>query len=597
MKWFVLPPAPLTRWQRRAVLITTLAVAATRLYALAPTLWDWDEAQFASGVREYDVARHHPHPPGFPLFILAAKIVRPLAGSDFGACQAVVLLAALALFPLAFALARELRFSFVTSFLASLLFVFFPNVWFYGGTGFSDIPGAATALAAAMLLLRGCRSPRAFLAGAVVLGISAGIRSQALLFGCAPFAVAAWIQLRQSWRRALAAGVIVAAIGAASYGGAALATSSLEGYRNALAGVRDWVRTIDSYLAPGRPPLSTLVDEYFLRPMGGNRLPIVVAALCAIALVASMIRPRAGVWMALAIFAPFAVFAWLMLDYNSIHRYSTSYVFVYALLAAHGAAAASLPLRRWSEGAQVAAQAAMIALVAGRAAYWTIPALREVRDGASPTYAAMQWLRQHVPAGRPVWVEGGLRPHADYFLYDREVRYVTHLTQLPRVGVGRHDYFATEGLQPHAVSSFVRGRQRLWEIARHRYFETSIAPVANLWAFGAGWHELESDGRTIWRWMGRRSVSYLPAVDVKARLTMSLSAAGGISPLVEVRMNGRLLDSFRPGFEPVTREWVVDSRGDAPNELELISSEVTRAPGDPRDLSLLLHAYGWQPLP
>ena len=79
------PPSPLTEWQRRIFRIALAVVTATRLYAIAPSLWDWDEAQFASGVREFNVGRdHHPHPPGFPLYMLAAKLVRPFVSSDFG---------------------------------------------------------------------------------------------------------------------------------------------------------------------------------------------------------------------------------------------------------------------------------------------------------------------------------------------------------------------------------------------------------------------------------------------------------------------------------------------------------------------------------
>jgi hypothetical protein len=63
---------PLTRRQRWIVAALTAAIALTRLYALSRSLWDWDEALFSAGVRAYDVTQHHPHPPGFPRFVLAA---------------------------------------------------------------------------------------------------------------------------------------------------------------------------------------------------------------------------------------------------------------------------------------------------------------------------------------------------------------------------------------------------------------------------------------------------------------------------------------------------------------------------------------------
>ncbi|HJQ39624.1 MAG TPA: glycosyltransferase family 39 protein, partial [Thermoanaerobaculia bacterium] len=233
--------------QRALVWITTLLVALTRFYALAKTPWDWDEVQFAMGVRDYSVGLpfHHPHPPGFPVYMLAAKIVRPLAGSDFAACQTIVFLAACALFPLAFFLARELRFSFETSYGGALLFVFLPNIWFFGGTAFSDIPGLAALLAAALMLLRGRESPRAFLAGAALLGIAAGVRPQALLMGCAPFLAASWYH-RRSLLRILAAGLIVIVIAGACYAGAALASDSIEGYRFGLKTTEDWVGKHDA---------------------------------------------------------------------------------------------------------------------------------------------------------------------------------------------------------------------------------------------------------------------------------------------------------------------------------------------------------------
>ena len=603
MKSLLAPPSPLTSWQRRVLWITFILIVATRYYALARTMWDWDEAQFSAAVREFSVERHHPHPPGFPMFILAAKIVRPLAGSDFRAVQGVTFLAACALFPLAFSLAREMRFPFATAYAGALFFVFLPNVWFYGGTGFSDITGVAASIAAAMLLLRGCRSPRAYFAGALVLGIAAGIRSQTLLFGCAPFLVASWFQIRQSWRRVFGAGLIVFAVGAASYVGAAMASDSIEGYRLSLHGVRDWVRKVDSFLNPNRPPLDELVSDFFVRPMGaGRRLPMVISSLAAIGLLAGFFRSRMSVWLAVATFLPFALFAWLMLDHFSVHRYSTAYMLLWTLLAAHAASIFALPFGRLAPLAQIGA----IALLAGRAAWWTIPALREVRSTDSPTYAAMQWIRRHIPRNHPVWVHGSLAPYVSYFLTDRQVNMFVDYAKLPRTGIAKDDYFATEGLMPGAAAAFRRKRDRVWDIARRRYFETVVVPLSNGWSFGKGWYDPETDGNMSWRWMGLRSEAELPAVRGPARLSLTLSSVMGAPLDIEVIMNDVSLGRFRSsGFEPVTREWIVDAPEDAPNRLAIVSSGVvdlstlTMPPGvaaDPRSLSVQLTSYSWQPV-
>lgn len=592
-------PPPWTAWQRRLIWITFLVVVATRIFALASSLWDWDEAQFASGVREFNVgAKHHPHPPGFPLFMLAAKIVRPFATSDFRATQTIVFLAACALFPLALFLARELRFSFTTAYLGALLFVFFPNVWFYGGTAFSDIPGVATVLAAVWLLFRGCRDPRSYLLGAVVLGVAAGIRSQALLFGLVPLAVASWWQWRSSRRRVVAAALILATIIGASYIGAALSSDSIRAYRGGVEGLQSWVRDVDSFRNPRRLPLLTIAPDYLLRPMAGGRLPVVVCVLALIGLLAAMIRPRLGVWLAVATFLPFSLVAWFGLDLNSIHRYSTSYVFLWALLAAHGAAVLAIPLRRWASCAQVA----LLLFVTARSAFWTIPALQEVRRTESPTHAAMQWLRARVPARHAVWVHGSLAPFAEYYLADRDVRFVNDRQTLPRVSLSPNDFFVTEGLESEAAVTFRRERKRLMEIARPRYFETSIVRLASIWTFDEGWYGQESDGSAVWYWMGRRGKVLLPAGHGRMLLRMTLDTANGEPSDVEVRLNNEIVARVHCGDQPLRGEWVVPSRTDAPNELVILSSNVVnlKARGmadDPRDLGIRLSSYSWSPAP
>lgn len=596
-------PSPLTPWQRRLLWLTFALVMATRFYALAPAYWDLDEAQFAAGVREFNVGRdHHPHPPGFPLFILAAKIVRPLVSSDFRACQTVTFLAACALFPLAFCLGRELRFPFTTAYLGALLFVFFPNVWFYGGTAFSDITGTAAVLAAAWMLFRGCRDSRFYLAGAAMLGVAAGIRGQALLFGLAPLAMASWFQVRRSWRRVAAAALIIGTIVVASYTGAALSSDSIEGYQHSVDGARQWVRNVDSYLSPRRPPLADVAAEYLLRPMAGGRLPLVVCALAVVAILAAIVRRNAGVGLALATFAPFAIFGCFMLDPYSVHRYSTSYVFLWALLASQGAAVLAMPLRRWSPAAAMVIPVVLLGLITARCIHWTFPAIQEVRRTDSPTHAAMQWLRAHVPPRGQVWVHGSLIPFARYSLADRDVRVANDFEKLPRVRVAPNDFFATEGVVTGSEVTFSRRHERLLQIARKRYFETSVVRLAGIWTFAGGWYDQESDGKTIWRWMGKRGRVLLPAVSSRMSLRMTLNTVSGETADVEVWLNGQLLQRFRAGQEPFDGRWVVASRTDAPNELLIVSSNAVnlRARGisdDARDLGLQLTSYSWQPVP
>src|SRR5256885_4788612 len=105
-------------------------------------------------MRSYDVAQHHPHPPGFPLFIALGRAVRLLGLDDFHALQAVSTVAAMLLFPAVLMLGRELRLRAETAMAAAALCAFFPNVWFFGGTAFSDVASLTLVVFAVALLLR-----------------------------------------------------------------------------------------------------------------------------------------------------------------------------------------------------------------------------------------------------------------------------------------------------------------------------------------------------------------------------------------------------------------------------------------------------------
>src|SRR6185369_13183340 len=58
-----------------------LIFLALHLPYLSASLEDLDSVNFALGVGDYDVARHQPHPPGYPVFILIAKAVRTVTPS------------------------------------------------------------------------------------------------------------------------------------------------------------------------------------------------------------------------------------------------------------------------------------------------------------------------------------------------------------------------------------------------------------------------------------------------------------------------------------------------------------------------------------
>lgn len=602
----------------------------TRFFAAARTPWDWDEAQFSMALREYDVAMHQPHPPGFPMFVFAARIVHLFVASEFRSLQTVVVLCACLLFPLAFLLGREAGFRFRTAYHGALLFVFLPTVWFYGGTGFSDVPGVTAVLAACWLLLRarhdGVAVPQsssesessamlwpkprsseepsepeesrgtAFYLGAFVLALAAGVRPQALLFGCVPALLATFAQWKVSRRRVILGILLGAATLALIYLGAATASHSYGKYLEQLEYVQEWVRTTDAYTAPHRPPLGELLDEWVVKPMRGGRLGIVVACLAVLAIVVSIVKRDRAVWLILGIFLPFMLFALLMLDINSYGRYGVGYVALHALLAARGAQALMSPFRRLRVSA-AAMQAVLMLAITARYGWWTFPAIHDVRTTVSPTAALGDWAKK-LPPDAVLWVHGGMRPMLQAALPGRPMHFILGMDEIPPGAPLRNSWYIAEGLSnERSAVEFRRPRRRTWEIARLRYFETYAVPLSQVWRFAGGWYGEEVEGEQVTRWMRARSTTFVPADGQRSRLTLQVVSPSEIQPtqIVEVRWNGVVIDRFPSPGHLITWSQEVDTKAGT-NLLELRASGIATLATDRREFGVRLFEYSLRPL-
>ena len=145
---------------------------------LPASLEDLDSVNFALGIRDYDVARHQPHPPGYPVFILIAKAVRS-AGFPEPTALALVSVAGGALGVLAIAaLFRRLDGrdgSWSTA--ATAVAMTAPLYWFTAARPLSDIAGLAAAVAVQAMTL-GAVGTRGLAIAAGCAGLAAGLRSQ-----------------------------------------------------------------------------------------------------------------------------------------------------------------------------------------------------------------------------------------------------------------------------------------------------------------------------------------------------------------------------------------------------------------------------------
>jgi hypothetical protein len=577
--------------QRRILLVLAIVIGLTRFLAVAQTMFDWDEALFSLGVRDYDVNDHRPHPPGYPLFIAAAKIIA-LSGLDAFRClQIVVVLGALFLFPALYLLAREIGFDFRTAVAGAAVYAFLPNVWIYGGTAFSDIPATTLTFLACALLLRGRRDPHAYIGGAVVLGIVAGIRPANLIIGAVPALMATWTQLRaKSYRAVAAAAILGATIVAGSYLGAAMASRGLHDFLYVVRAQSEYVRNIDSWRNPARPSLYQAAKEFLLWPFWQEDVLNAIAIAGALSTIAAIVRRRLAPLLTLAMFMPLALISWLNLDIRAAGRYAVVYLAAYVLLAADG-------FLLFGKKMQLVFCSAIIIIFI----VWTWPALQAQRTKASPPVAALQWVRDNVRPSETVYVQGRFGPQSDYVLADRHPKFFENPEDIPET---MGDAWVVDWRIHEGGQSFASAHGRLWRIIRRRNFEASVSRAKGLVRYVSGWHEPEGSGASFWRWSKKEGTILLPSIRGSGIVSLHLWVPVSwlpAPPTVDIYWNGQAIDHFTATTEVVERAWTLPSRGDAPNELRL-SSSATVIPArrgksnDERELGLRLDRLSWMPV-
>ena len=178
----------------------------------ARMLYNWDAVQFALALREFDIAKHQPHPPGYLLYVGLGRLLNiPLADPNLAYVSLAMLFSA-ATTVTVYWLARVL-YDRATAASAAALLAVSPLFWFYGSVGLTyagEAFGASLVAAFAYGALRG--HTRFLYGGAVALGLAGGIRPSVLVL-LFPLSVgAALVGIRGARRLALAAALMLGAV-------------------------------------------------------------------------------------------------------------------------------------------------------------------------------------------------------------------------------------------------------------------------------------------------------------------------------------------------------------------------------------------------
>jgi hypothetical protein len=391
---------------------------------LAPSLEDIDSINFALALRDYDVAAHQPHPPGYPVYIGLARAadavittVAPglppvrreaLALSIWSAVGgALAIVAAAALF------ARLQPGQGWWSLWAAALMAANPLFWMTGLRPMSDMTGLALALGSQALLLRasyvggggGPTERRSLVIGAALAGLAIGVRAQSALLTL-PLLVLALVAQRQAGAAWLATRPIAALAAAGVAWGAPLlaASGGIAGYLAALGTQAGedfaWVDMLLFNPTPRRLAFGLL--ETFALPWD-VRPAIVVLPLAVLGLIVMTVRERRALWLLAVAFGPYTVFHLLLQETFHI-RYALPIVPAVAWLVARAVADLSARQKRLPASRPLHAAIAAVPIVV-LAAWVAMPAGVVYGSERHPAFRAIDAANAAIASGdRPAAV-------------------------------------------------------------------------------------------------------------------------------------------------------------------------------------------------
>jgi len=369
---------------RAALAALALAVALAHVACLPSTLEDIDSVNFALGVRDFDVARHRPHPPGYPVYIALGKVgvaaARPFAAGAAPSAVEARTLATLSLISVVIAIPLLYRlfacFSSespgtaapestapapwrqfdVRAIAATALTVACPLFWYLAARPMSDVPGLVAAFAAqAALALAWWRqrpsggdrrlspdlaaaSGRMIVFGALLSGLAIGLRTQNAMLTLPLLLVVLFDRIGRGFAPALVGSTVAAAVGTLVWAVPLVAVSGgVNAYLAALGGQagEDFAGGEMLYVNPAPRLLATALQRTLLYPWDSLALGGVVITLSVIGAACLLVRDRRTLVAVSLVSIPYAAFHLLFQD-TSYVRYALPLVPPIAFLAVYG---------------------------------------------------------------------------------------------------------------------------------------------------------------------------------------------------------------------------------------------------------------------
>jgi len=513
-----LPP-----WSRE--ILGAILVLLFAIHFAPRTPWESDEMLFASAVLDFNPAAYHPHPPGFPLFILLGKLFNELIDDPWRALQVINLIAA----PLGFvALTRLFRRLIGDADLAvsgAIVFYFSAAFLVNGTLSMSD--GVALAFLIVALLaiceVGDVEHHRAAIIAAAFASAAIGCRPQ-LVIPLAPVMLFALVRMRDLKERlaSIVTFTVISLLWFLPLVDAAGGFDSVIAYERRQA---SYFAVHDAALSRGSKTAGEIVVRFLVHPWGSKYITLPLMVVFALGIVPAWRRRRE--MLPLVIFTAIQIaFELTTMDPADAARYALPSMLFVALVVAFGFGVirASMHVRL------VPIVAAL--LFAAMAFGYTRTILRDRATLPSPPYAAAQYAKQHFPANSVILPDPSMRPAAELLLpsfqsmpIERGMRDDFDRPSVPLVLLvdGGSSFADSHVFSWHASDAYGK-------LTRNHYLRVALDPVDadERYLPLSGVYALE---RTVsgeeWRWLAREASIRMPhqhGSSVELRFHLSVDA-------------------------------------------------------------------------
>lgn len=513
-------------------------VAVVHWLSIPLTIWEYDESLFAMAVEKFEPLIHQPPPPGYPLYIGCAKLLRPLFPGPFNTLLGISAGATLLGFLTFFAAFRAASRSNRAGIFGAFLFYLSPAMLINATLPQSDSGALALFGLAMWLTVRAIDQPTATNATLMALAcaVTIGWRLQFCIAVVPMFLVA--VLLLRAWRERIVALQWFAIACLAWLIPLVILTGGPESFWKWMSGQAAYFAEHDADISRSGRSLGQIALRFIAHPWGPKLLAAPVLVLALIGLVDGLRRRARAILPILAMIVIYLAFAIAMMDPADGVRYALPAVPGIALLAVIGLEW----VRRLTRG--VLADWALVALYALGTYLYCGPLLRERASEPSPPIAAIRWLRQNAPRNAVILYDMPLKPHAIYLLrgYTRTRVDEGLLRFGHRADIPLFEFTDSATQAPGAKVFRWETGDAYTKLTRGHYGAASIVPLPATQRFQAvaGVSPPERTANGSWRWIGDNGILLLPDLG-KSHVKLTFATPGDY-PFASIRLTVSMND-------------------------------------------------------